>query len=543
MPFARPEPVWGNCVYQESESFRRCSAARKETGETEVEMPDCNDAEEQRRAEIRLKIQQFYAKIETLLKRHGIYQFVITASGILRRVADDVVWMKRFPPHRLIHAIEASCAYSRRHNYDSIDLNSIGSLMNVYHDYLDPLQQDALNSSFDHFIQLLHREQMELQFPPTQDVLGRNLTLFAAQGAIPKTARAFTDRFGLTPFQWIKLSFLAAVAAEKNESGLFEIGTILNFEKLEMTESAVRAYFGLSGRPVEEIGRRFKEARPPGREYFYSSVRSAFLETPFIRLDDERMLAPLTNLIFRHSGHGLYWRMREIAEFEDEIGPNFERYVRRVLESIESRVSILDSGTLERCSPGRSCDFVVVLNDEILFVECKATWSTARDLTENALDKDTSNRKIADGIVQIYTTAYETDAGTFDALGVPRDKPAIGVVVTLGDLVYANSQWFFERFVVAKAYPKLKEPVYPSAKLPRPPIALSVGALERLVVACNSIPTTPTRLLREKEETSYLVEGDWDQFLNRRLRESAAPIAELEFQRESTERLKQSLGI
>ena len=96
--------------------------------------------------------------------------------------------MKRVPPHRLIHAIEASCAYSRKHNYERIDLNRIGRLMNVYNDYLDPLQQDALSSSFDHFIQLLHREQMELQFPPTYDVLGRNLSLYAAEGALPKSA-------------------------------------------------------------------------------------------------------------------------------------------------------------------------------------------------------------------------------------------------------------------------------------------------------------------------------------------------------------------
>ncbi len=506
-------------------------------------MPGVSDAEEQRKAAIRVKIQQFYAKIEALLKRHGVYHFVITASGILRRAVNDVTWMKHLPPHRLIHAIEASCAYSRKHNYESIDLNRIGRLMNVYHEYLDPLQQDALGRSFDHFIQLLHREQMELQFPPTHDVLGRNLSLYAAEGALPRTARAFTDRFGLTPFQWIKLSFLAAVAADKSESGLFELGAILSFEKLDMPEDAVRAYFRLSSRTPEEIGQRFKEARPPGREYFYSSVRSAFLETPFIKFDEERMLAPQTNLIFRHSGHGLYYRMRKIDEFEDEIGPGFERYVRRVLEYIESRVAIFDARTLERCSPGRSCDFLVVLSDEILFVECKATWSTARDLTENSLDKDTSNRKIADGIVQIYTTAYDTDSGMFDALGVPRDKPALGVVVTLGDLVYANTQWFFEKFVLAKAQPKLKEPIYPSAELPNPPIALSIGALERLVVACNSLPTTPTRLFREKEQTAYLLEGDWDQFLNRQLRESAIAVTELHFQRESTEMLKESLGI
>jgi len=64
-----------------------------------------------------------------LLKRHGVYHFVITASGMLRRAVDDVAWMKRLLPHRLVHAIEASCAYSRIHSCESIDLNGIGRLM------------------------------------------------------------------------------------------------------------------------------------------------------------------------------------------------------------------------------------------------------------------------------------------------------------------------------------------------------------------------------------------------------------------------------
>ena len=207
----------------------------------------------------------------------------------------------------------------------------------------------------------------------------------------------------------------------------------------------------------------------------------------------------------------------------------------------ERRVAIFDSRTLERCSPGRSCDFLVDLSDEVLLVECKATWPTARDLTENSLDKDTSNRKVADGIVQIYSTAYDIDSGTFDAAGLSRNKAAFGIVVTLGDLVYANSQWFFEKFVHAKAQPKLAEPIYPSAKLPNPPIALSIGtraARRRVQFAADYADA-----LFEKEQTAYFLEGDWDQFLNRRLRESAIGVTELNFQRESMERLKQSLGI
>ena len=136
--------------------------------------------------------------------------------------------------------------------------------------------------------------------------------------------------------------------------------------------------------------------------------------------------------------------------------------------AIEGHVAILDATTLERSSPGKSCDFLVILNDELLLVECKATWSTARDLAENALDKDTSNSKIAVGIVQIYTTAYDIESGIFDALGAARNKAALGIVVTLGDLVYANSQWYFEKFVLAKAQPKLKEPPDPVRQTGRP---------------------------------------------------------------------------
>src|SRR5262249_41911736 len=160
----------------------------------------------------------------------------------------------------LVHAIEAACAYSRRQNYDPITDNGIARLMNVYHDFTDPMQIDSLKGSFHHFMHLLYREQIELQYQQSRDALARDLTIFAGDGSLPKSAKAFEARFGLTPFQWIKLSFIAATAADQNPNGLFNVRSILGFEHLDMPESAVRAYFSLSSSTVDEIGKRFKES-------------------------------------------------------------------------------------------------------------------------------------------------------------------------------------------------------------------------------------------------------------------------------------------
>ena len=126
------------------------------------------------------------------LKRHVVYEFVITASGILRRSMDDERWMKRFPHHRLIHAIEASCAYSRKHNYDAINFNRVGRLMNVYHDYLIRCSRMRRRRALDHFVQLLHREQIELQFPPAESrAYARTWLCTPLDGALPRIDASF----------------------------------------------------------------------------------------------------------------------------------------------------------------------------------------------------------------------------------------------------------------------------------------------------------------------------------------------------------------
>jgi|GEM_PF-2224276 len=504
---------------------------------------DMTAAEHRRHAEVRQRVRQLYAAIENLVKRHGIHQFLMTATTILRKSFGDASMMTKWPPHRIIHAMEACCAYSRMTQYDEITYNRLAKLMNLYHEYLDPLQQDALKNNLDHFVRLLYREQMELQHQQSQDAIARDLTLYATDESLPKSARSFVEQFGLTPFQWIKLSFLSAVAAEKEPAGLFKIHSVPSFEKLDMPESAVMNYFRLSSRTPAQIGRYFKETRPIGREYFYSSVGSVFLETPFIRFDEETALAPLTSLVFRHSGQGLYRLMREIDSFDDEISTGFERYVEKVLNCFESKVSIHSAKALQRYAPGKNADFLVELEDEILVVECKATSSTARDLTENALDTDTATRKLAKGIIQLYTSAHDLEAGIFGKLGVDRRKPVTGAVVTLGEVVHANSRWFFDKFVLAKAEPKLKEPIYPSSKMPRLPVAMSISVLERLVMACNVLSSTPGTLYDAKEHTHYWLEGDWDQFLNKRLQESNLPITGLAFLADQKSRLLESLGI
>jgi gamma-glutamyl:cysteine ligase YbdK (ATP-grasp superfamily) len=56
---------------------------------------DMTAAEQQRHAEVRQRVRQLYAAIENLLKRHGIHQFLITATTILRESFGDASMMTK----------------------------------------------------------------------------------------------------------------------------------------------------------------------------------------------------------------------------------------------------------------------------------------------------------------------------------------------------------------------------------------------------------------------------------------------------------------
>ncbi len=166
---------------------------------------------------------RLYNSLEGILKRHNSVEYILAMGCRLHECIQDEAKWRHTPLFRVVHSIEACCAYTRGHSRDPVTLNRLFKAMNVYHEHSDPMQQDALSHGSLQFLLLAHREQMELQYTHSWDDFGRAMTLFADPGALPRSSKAFSDKYGLTPFQWIKLCFLCATAATKNPAGLFPI--------------------------------------------------------------------------------------------------------------------------------------------------------------------------------------------------------------------------------------------------------------------------------------------------------------------------------
>ena len=298
----------------------------------------------------------------------------------------------------------------------------------------------------------------------------------------------------------------------------------------------------------DRSGARFSEERAKLPLYLHSSIRSTLLDSPLIDLGTDafgrgHMVLLIRDLMFRHGGEGLYRLMKGLDNFDQEIGDAFEKYVGRVLGCFEERVSLHAGKALKKLVSGKSCDFLMELPGEIVLVETKAVSFTKTVLTEKSVKDETSTRRIAEGVRQLYATAHDLHSGKFDPLKVDREKPLLGVVVTFGDIPLVNLDWYFETFVMPLASPKLEPPVYPSPNLERRPVSMTVRTLEQLVMVCNSLKTTPLELHSKKAALHEALAGDWDTYLSGIVRGNQPANKSLPFMRPQTARMMVSLGV
>ncbi len=247
------------------------------------------------------------------------------------------------------------------------------------------------------------------------------------------------------------MCYFATTAAEQSPEKVFHKHVFDESPRYGVTENEVEQFLNHSSVSPSEIRDRFLGLRDKTKPQFHSQIRSAFLERPLIRLEDKFYVSPHPPLILRHSGQGLYKALKGFPKFGDEFGETVYRFIRKLLESLTASKRMLTNSDLERHSPGKSCDSLVELDDVVLLVESKATSFVAERLVENAILNDGSTAKIAKGIEQLHTSAFDLRSGVFGKVGVNRNKKVIGIVATFGEIPFANSDWYRENFIVKRA--------------------------------------------------------------------------------------------
>ena len=503
---------------------------------------------------LQAKIQQreFYAQLEDLLKRHQPIDYAPFAAERLRQAFEDLdkdngLKFCQTPAHRILHSIEANCAFARGQNNDKVDIARLGRIMNVYHEHCDPLQlgilEDCVESHGDPQLVFLimWREQMELQIRYYRDDLARTWQLFVSDEPLPKTLQWFATHNALTFADWIKVCWAVHAAMHKYRGGCFMREFASKSPLFKGNPEVVDAFFRLSSLTPREVGERFKGEVKSIEPQFHCLIRSVFLEYPLLDFGDGRMLCPHPYLVLRHSAEGLYRLARDAPDFGAEFGRSFQQYVGKVLGCLRSKQHMFGGKILERLSPNKSCDFLVELPDVILLVECKATSMNSKILIEKTLVNDASTAKVARALVQLYTTARDVGSGLFSDLGVDAKKPVFGIVATFGVLPVANSDWYYDRVFMRRAKDALVKPIYPSVNLVHRPVVLSVATLERLVVYLNSSHASFRALYEDKAGKPYSQVGDWDVYLGSRLGELGSSVEQLAFVDEQGQQFLQSM--
>ncbi|MFT9850213.1 hypothetical protein [Aneurinibacillus sp. REN35] len=91
------------------------------------------------------------------------------------------------------------------------------------------------------------------------------------------------------------------------------------------------------------------------------------------------------------------------GDFGKEFGDAFERYVHQLLKFFIPAAQIFNEKQLRRYTDKKICDYMLVFEDHIFLIECKAIEYSAYVSSENALKGDNSTKKIQ---TDRYYTAF-----------------------------------------------------------------------------------------------------------------------------------------
>jgi hypothetical protein len=456
---------------------------------------------------------ELYDALERKLKRHAPRDYITWMS---KRLAESWLDDKKFiqtPPHRIIHSIEADCAYWKKGYREPVTWNAVAQIMNIYHDFVDTYQLNTISESLGRFFLLMFREQILLQQRASLAHLLRSWVLFARDDSMTESRREFSSHYRIGMDQWIKVCFFCWAISSQESGGSFLVKVLEN-PRIKISQETLENFLRHSARSPEEIGHYFLDMRKNEPYEFHSLIRSCFFETPIVKFSDGSIIVPHTHLLFLHAGEGLYRLAQTLDVFAAEFSDSLEKYIRRVLDSLKEVTKIVDSKMMESTATGKSCDFLVETADTVILVECKACSFTANRLTDSAIENNNSTGKVAKGLVQLYTSAKDLENGRLDKFGINRNKTTIGIVITFGEIPSANSEWYFEQFFLKRADKKLNEVIYPSKQMRRRPIVIDVSGFEKLVVTLNSDKRTLQDLYDKKQAEGYHRTGEWGIWLS-----------------------------
>jgi hypothetical protein len=469
--------------------------------------------------------QEFYTNLYKLFRRVDPWDYSALASIKLSESLRNLEVFKSYPPHSVLHSIEASLAYQVSSFIDhTVTMNDLNKTMNLYYNFSGDFPSSLLGTDLDvhEFLLGMAAEQFYVQERHGMEDLGRSLLLYDKGNPNPKSSQRFRDSMGLSFRDWFDLSFIIFSHIEarnaKRQSPIFTRRNITDSRMLRLREINYEQFLNLSSQPPRWFRERFDEKRQLGirASYFWQMI-SSFLEYPIVDFDEKGFLVPHADFLLRNSWTGLHRIVSTFPEFSNEISKSFENYVRSLLELLDNVANIRGPKEVEDLTPGRSADFVLEFSDCVLIVECKTAEYTADLRTRNAIARSNLTGKVAKAFVQISETL-----DSLEASGLTDVRTPLGIVVTMGCIDFPNADWY-RQVVVDRCKKDLGAQIDPACPIQIMPITV----FEEFIGALLHSRSSPQRLFHEKREVPYTQCGDWSDFLRSHLQLDMNALMEL----------------
>lgn len=217
--------------------------------------------------------------------------------------------------------------------------------------------------------------------------------------------------------EFIHIGFVAFTAAHSKAGftgGYFQNAKLQGFklpndEIIELTLNKIAA----DQYQLRELYEKYKQ---PNRLYAPYDFNPLF-EFPFVRpwiktantsLDDDRIIAPVPNLILYRLSEGIYKQLfnKHRDNFSRYFGFLFEQYVGEILSNSVEPNQIISEIELRKTyseKKGKVPDWIVIVDDTATFFECKATGFSRKALATSDQDAiDYSVSQIKKGLKQLH---------------------------------------------------------------------------------------------------------------------------------------------
>lgn len=270
---------------------------------------------------------------------------------------------------------------------------------------------------------------------------------------------AFQSLYGTSTLHYINIGFTAYAAATSTDG--FTRGYFAKARQEGIKIPGDRALLPildkLAADPVQlgNLYRKYQTSDPRFAIYNFNPLFMRPLVRPWrqkkhVALDDDRMVAPLPDLVALKNSVGIFYEMFNHygVDFSNYFGFIFEAYVGRILQHTSASSRLLSEDDLRQHYPsdkGKVPDWVIIEGETAILIECKATrFSRAALATGSETAVNDSLKQVLKGFRQLdnFRQACLAKKSGLEALhGCKIFRP---VLVTLEPLYLINSLFFRE---------------------------------------------------------------------------------------------------